>query len=174
MMRPTVDRRTGVIYPPYGVFNNRDYERTQPLDADKIIYSLKANATTAGLIHSNCYTRINSGLVKFLIRETEAKNKIMGTIKGQKMSVEKRIERIMPHEMTTKLFEEMANLRLKPTGSATEINLEMINKRYHKDKFSSLEYLLWRVKELEEELNKRWKRAQKRRVLMLYTTGGVK
>ena len=85
------------------------------------------------------------------------------------MKIEKRVERIMPHEMTTKLFDEMTNLRLKPTGNTADINLEMINKRYTKDKFSSLEYGLWRIKELEEEINKKWRRASKQRTLMFYS-----
>lgn len=78
----------------------------------------------------------------------------------------------MPHELTTKLFDEMANLRIKPTGSSTDINLEMINKRYTKDKFSSFEYGLWRIKELEDGLNKKMKRRGKSRTLMFYSEGG--
>lgn len=57
----------------------------------------------------------------------------------------------MPHEMTTKLFEEMANLRLKKTGNNMDIVLEQINPRYPKDKYSAFAYGLWRIKELEEE-----------------------
>lgn len=172
MIRPTIDPETGEIYPPYGVFNDKEYAKIQPADCEKIIYSLKANATTVNQIHSNCYTRINSGLVKFLIKETEAKNKLLSTKKGQKMSLEARVNRIMPHEMTTKLFDEMANLRIKPTGNSQDINLEMINKRYTKDKFSAFEYGLWRIKELEEEFNKKWKRKSKSRTLMFYSQGG--
>lgn len=169
MTRPTLDLLTGKVYPPYGVFNDKEYEKTQPYNCEKIIYCLKANGTTTNLIHGNCYTRINSGLVKFLIKESEAKNKLLSTKIGQKMKIEKRVERIMPHEMTTKLFDEMTNLRLKPTGNTADINLEMINKRYTKDKFSSLEYGLWRIKELEEEINKKWRRAGKQRTLMFYS-----
>jgi hypothetical protein len=54
----------------------------------------------------------------------------MSTQVGQKMSVYKRVERLLPHEMTTKLFEEMANLRLKRTGNATDIVLEQIKFHY--------------------------------------------
>ena len=75
--------------------------------------------------------------MKFLIKETEAKNKLLSLVSGQKMKLEKRVARILPHEMTTKLMEEMANLRIKPTGNSADINLEMINKRYTKDKFSA-------------------------------------
>ena len=82
----------------------------------------------------------------------------MSTQVGQKMSVYKRVERLMPHEMTTKLFEEMANLRLKRTGSSTDIVLEQINPRYPKDKYSSFAYGLWRIKEIEEEYTKKRRR----------------
>lgn len=60
--------------------------------------------------------------------------------------------------MTTKLFEEMANLRLRRTGVSLDIVLEQINARYPKDKYSAFAYGLWRIKELEEEQNKRRRR----------------
>lgn len=60
--------------------------------------------------------------------------------------------------MTTKLFDEMANLRLKRTGNQTDIVLEQINARYPKDKYSSFAYGLWRIKELEEETAQKRKR----------------
>jgi hypothetical protein len=74
------------------------------------------------------------------------------------MTVTQRVQRLMPHEMTTKLFEEMANLRLRRTGVSLDIVLEQINPRYPKDKYSAFAYGLWRIKELEEEQNKRRRR----------------
>jgi hypothetical protein len=97
-------------------------------------------------------------MVRFLIKEQEAKNALMSTVAGQKMSVYRRVERLLPHEMTTKLFEEMANLRLKRTGNSTDIVLEQINPRYPKDKYSSFAYGLYRIKELEEEYTKKRRR----------------
>jgi hypothetical protein len=64
----------------------------------------------------------------------------------------------MPHEMTTRLFDEMANLRLKRTGVGLDIVLEQINSRYPKDKYSAFAYGLWRIKELEEEAYKKTRR----------------
>jgi hypothetical protein len=74
------------------------------------------------------------------------------------MTVTQRVQRLMPHEMTTKLFEEMANLRLRRTGVSLDIVLEQINPRYPKDKYSAFAYGLWRIKELEEEQNKKRRR----------------
>ena len=90
------------------------------------------------------------------------------------MSVVQRVERLMPHEMTTKLFEEMANLRLKRTGASLDITLEQINPRYPKDKYSAFAYGLWRIKEIEEEQNVRKRRrgiGTKRQ--LVFCTGGV-
>jgi hypothetical protein len=91
------------------------------------------------------------------------------------MTAKERVERLMPHEMTTKLFEEMANLRLKRTGVGLDITLEQINSRFPKDKFSAFEYGLWRIKELEEEYYKKEKRREslfgESRKLVFFTGG---
>ena len=141
----------GNYYPPYGFHNDDSYLSIQPREAQKILYGIKANGPLNSKIHGNVYSKLSSGSVRFLIREQEAKSALMSTQVGQKMSVYDRVQRLMPHEMTTKLFEEMANLRLKKTGSSTDIVLEQINSRYPKDKYSSFAYGLWRIKELEEE-----------------------
>jgi hypothetical protein len=88
------------------------------------------------------------------------------------MTVEQRIQRLMPHEMTTKLFEEMANLRLKKTGDMNKISLEQINTRFPKDKYSAFAYGQWRIKELEEEaLKRKRKRGTGKRQLVFFTGG---
>ncbi|MBQ4122242.1 hypothetical protein IJD44_00735 [bacterium] len=114
----------GNLLPSYGFFNDSDYKKIQPKDSINILYSMKANGPLNSKIHGNAYSRINGGLVRFLIKEQEAKNALLATKKGQKMSIEDKIKRLMPHEMTTKLFEEMANLRLKRTGTGLDIILE--------------------------------------------------
>ena len=152
MIKPSIDG-DGTEYPAYGFFNNNDYQKIQPRDADRILYGMIANNSSNPKIHGNVYQRLNSGLVRFLISEQDARASLLSTQKGRKMSPEKRIMRLMPHELTTKLFDEMANLRLKKTG--LDIQLERINSHFPKDKYSALAYGLWRIKELEEEIQKR-------------------
>jgi hypothetical protein len=87
------------------------------------------------------------------------------------MTTEDRIKRLMPHELTTKLFEEMSNLRLRKNG--LDIVLEQINARFPKDKYSAFAYGLWRIKEIEEENYKKVSRrgnGQKRQ--LIFFTGG--
>lgn len=157
MIKPHYDEN-GEYFPAYAFSNDESYYAIQPKEAQKILYGIKANGPLNSKIHGNAYSRLSSGLVKFLIREQEAKSALMSTAAGQKMSVFNRVERLMPHEMTTKLFDEMANLRLKRTGVSTDIVLEQINPRYPKDKYSSFAYGLWRIKELEEEYTKKRRR----------------
>ena len=89
------------------------------------------------------------------------------------MTVEQRVSRLLPHEMTTRLFEEMANLRLKKAGSTGDIVLEQINTRYPDDKYMSFAYGLWRIRELEEEFLKKKRRYSSGRLRQLvFYTGG--
>lgn len=163
----------GTVYPPYGVINNDDYRRIQPKDCQDIVYIIKANSELNSLMHGNCFTRVSSGKVYFLISEQEAKSKLLATKVGARMDFISRKQRLMPHEMTTRLFEEMVNLRLKSTGNSFTIALEKINTKLPKDKFSSLEMGLWRLKELEDENLKRYrKKSSKNRQLIFYTQRG--
>lgn len=148
---------TGEYYPSYGFFNNEDLKKVQPKNAILILYCIKANSTLKSQIQSNTYNRISQGLCHFLIKEQDAKVALMATKIGQKMSMEDRVRRLMPHEMTTKLQEEMMNLRLKRT-TGTDIVLEPINTRFPDDKYYSFAYGLWRIKELEEDRMKHLRR----------------
>ena len=163
----------GEIMPAYGFKNDDEMKKTQPKDAPCILYGIKANGSLNSKIHSNAYSRVNGGAVRFLIKEQEAKSSLMATKIGQKMSPEQRIKRLMPHEMTTKLFEEIANLRLKRSSTSLDISLEQINPRFPKDKYSAFAYGLWRIKELEEEYTKKNRRfaAGSNRILFFYTGG---
>lgn len=163
----------GNIYPPYAFFNDEEYKKTQPKDAPQILYSMKANGPLNSKIHSNAYTRINNGMVRFLTTEQDARAALLATKIGQKMSFMDRTKRLLPHEMTTKLCQEMANLRLKKTG--LDITLERINSRFPKDKYSAFSYGLWRIKEIEEKETQKTRRKHKlaNRSLIFFTEGGA-
>ena len=171
MIKPQYDE-LGNILPAYGFINDDVYKQIQPKDAPKILYGIKANGPLNSKIHGNCYSRLTGGLVRFLITEQQAKNALLATKKGQKMTVEQRVIRLMPHEMTTKLFEEMANLRLKRTGASLDIVLERINTRFPKDKYSSFSYGLWRIKELEEDYYKTSHRRRAGKRQLVFFSGG--
>ena len=171
MIREHLDE-DGKELPAYGFFNNDDYKKIQPRDSIPILYSLKANGPLNSKIHGNAYSRIYGGMVRFLISEQDARASLLATKVGQKMKLEERVKRLMPHELTTKLFEEMSNLRLRRNG--LDIVLEQINARFPKDKYSAFAYGLWRIKELEEEYYK--KKSRKSLIggrNLVFYTGGI-
>ena len=163
----------GNLLPAYGFTNDDVYKKIQPKDAICILYGIKANGPLNSKIHGNAYSRITSGNCRFLIKEQEAKSALLSTKVGQKMTVEQRVKRLLPHEMTTKLFEEMANLRLKRTGASMDIVLEQINPRFPKDKYSAFAYGMWRIKEMEEDYFKKKRRrsAMGNRQLVFFSGG---
>lgn len=176
MIKETYDPLTCETLPAYAFHNREEYFSIQPRYARKILYGIKANAGLNSEMHSNLYSRIYSGLMNFLISEQEAKNKLMATKVGQKMKIEKRMERLMPHELTSILIDEMMNLKIKPTGTNNQIAVEQINSRIGKDKFSALEMANYRVWELEKDFMSRRKNRglgkSSTRQLTFYRAGG--
>lgn len=172
MIKETYDPATAGFYPAYGFTNREEYDLLQPKNCPKILYGIKANAQINSDMHSILYTKVYSGLIDFLITEKEAATKLKATKAGQKMSPEAKVRRLMPHEMTSSLIDEIMNLRVKPTGVSNQIQVEQINKRTLKDKFSALEMGVYYVQQLEnEELERRRNRGLSRR-LVFYRSGG--
>lgn len=68
------------------------------------------------------------------------------------MKLEQRVARLMPHELTSILIDEIMNLKLKPSGQSGQVAVEVINKRMTKDKFSALEMGVFRIVEIETEV----------------------
>lgn len=163
MVMETTDSKTGEILPAYGSYNYDELKKVQPADAPEIINVLIANASLNSEVHSIFYTEVMSGHLRLLIEENEAKSKLMATKMGQKMSLDKRVARLMPYEMTTRLIEEVGNLRVKATTAASKnIMVERINKEIQKDRFSATEYALYAVRCMEDKEAKKNKRGKHR------------
>lgn len=158
MVKTQIDPNTGDTLYDFGVENDPDgyYKkyRTPNTEFDAI-YALKANAAINTAAHANFQTQLTSGKVKFLIDERIAKTKLLGTKKGQDMTPEKRADYLRPFTLTSILKEEILNLKEENEG--TNIILKQDNKRIGKDKFSSLEYALYYIRELEESKKKKKK-----------------
>lgn len=159
MALPSFDEKTGEQFPAYFVFNNdhhlppemkKETEKPQPR-FNAIIYDIKAGSANDDEIHSNFFAQINNGSVAFLANERVVKEKLLATKKGQKMSLYDRRVYLMPYEMTSRLMDELNNLRLKPTGIQNQFKVERITTSIEKDRFSALEYGLYRIKYYEDK-----------------------
>ena len=171
MIKPTFDSETNTFLPAYGFQNDELYKKIQPRDAPEILISFKATKEINSKMYSKLYTIIESGRLKFLISELDAKTKLLSTKVGQSMSSENRVKRLMPHEMTSQLINEILNMKHKPTSTLERLEIEQINKRKTKDKFSALSMGIYRMTQLEEiHMNKRRNRGLGRENLFLFTS----
>ena len=159
MAVPSFDAKTGESFPAYYTFNNENHlppelkvEQDEPIAAyNAILYDIKASASNEDEIHAAFLSAVNTGSVSFLAHERVVKDKLMKTKKGQKMTPYDRRKFLLPYEMTSRLMDELNNLRLKPTGVENKFKVERISRSIEKDRFSSLEYSLYRIKYYEDK-----------------------
>ena len=124
-----------------------------------IIYDIKAGSSNDDEIHSNFFAQINNGSVSLLAHERIVKDKLLMTKRGQAMTLYDRRVFLLPYEMTSRLVDELNNLKLKPTGVQNQFKVERISRSLEKDRFSSLEYGLYRIKYYEDKaMNRKKKR----------------
>lgn len=159
MVLPSFDPKTGESFPAYYAFNNDHHlppEMREPKDEpdwhkNAIIYDIKAGASNEDEINSAFLSSINNGSTSFLAHERVVKDKLMATKKGKKMTPYDRRVFLLPYEMTSRLMDELNNLRLKPTGIENKYKVERISRSIEKDRFSALEYGLYRIKYYEDK-----------------------
>ena len=148
----------GDFLPDFGVVNDDEgyYKkyRTNNTEFDAM-YLIKANAPINTECQTNAQVQLSSGKVKFLIDEKTAKEKLLGTVRGQKMTSEERAEYLKPFTLTSILREEMLNLREENEG--INIILKQANRGIRKDKFSAFEYGLYYIKQEEDSKKKKKK-----------------
>lgn len=151
-----IDPDTDEVLYNWGVYNDDDNKYRNfktPETIENAMYIMKANQG----INSDCYayvqSQIQSGKIKFLIDENMAKNKLMAQSQGQKMSVMKRAEHLMPFSQTSILRDQMMNLIQENEGA--NIILKQSNRKIKKDKFSALMYGLYWCKLDEDKSRKK-------------------
>lgn len=163
-----VDPTTGVFYGPIGVSNDERYTEHQDPSLEKILYVLKANNELNSQIHSVFFTQIMNGHCRFLAPEAQIRRRLLSTKTGQKMSLVKRTKFLMPYEMTSRLFDQIANLKIK--NKVKTIQVERISTRMLKDRFSAYEYGLYRIKNYQDEYYRNKNRKKKNLISYLKFT----
>lgn len=168
MVLESFDQTTGERFPAYYGFNVESHlppQKKTPVDEpmpayNAIVYEMKADSVgnKNSDMWANLYSRLCSNQVSLLASEQIVKNKLLATKKGQKMTLYDRRVFLMPYEMTSRLVDELNNLRLKPTGLTNEIKVEQISRSTPKDRVSSLQYGLWRVKYYEDKAMRKHRR----------------
>lgn len=171
MIKETWDPSQQKMLPPYGFMNREEYLPLQPKKCEKLLYGLKANVQINSDMHSSLYSKVYSGRLHFLIAEQDAKNKMLSTRKGQRLSPEEKNARLLPHQLTSLLINEIMNLRVKTGSVYNQIAIERINDKIMKDKFSAIEMgVYYIVQEEQQAMAKRRNRGMKRS--LVFATAG--
>ena len=156
MVKSQIDPDTGHTLPDFGVSNDPDgyYKKYRTNDTEfDSLYIIKATAAINTEAHTYVQSQLASGKVKFLIDDRIAKNKLLGTKRGQDMTTSERADYLNPFTLTSILKEEILNLREENEG--INIILKRVNSSIKKDTFSALEYGLYYIREIEESKKKK-------------------
>ena len=158
LVKSQIDPDTGDFLPDFGIINDDEgfYKKYRTKEVqDDALFLIKANAPFKTVRYGYIQTQLNSGRIKFLIDEGQAKIKLMSTKNGQSMDSNKRADYLKPFTLTTILKEQMLNLVEQNEG--VNIILKQASRAIKKDKFSAFAYGLYYIKK-EEEKSKRRKK----------------
>ena len=158
MVKPQIDPETGELLPDFGVLNDDEGFYKKYRTGETIydaMYLIKANAPINTEAYAYCQSQMNSGKIKFLIDEQQAKTKLLGTKAGQAMDASARANVLMPFTLTTILKEQMLNLVEENEG--VNIILKRVSRGIPKDRFSAFVYGLFFIKQEEDRSRKKKK-----------------
>ena len=156
MVKSQIDPDSGDILFDFGVYNDEDnfYKKYRtPNTEEDAMFLIKANAPINTEIYSYVQSQLQSGKIKFLIDENQAKIKLLSMKNGQAMDAKKRAEYLKPFTLTTILKEQMLNLVEENEG--INIILKQSSRAIKKDKFSAFSYGLYYIKKEEDKSKKR-------------------
>lgn len=145
-----IDRERGVEYEPWTCVNDENMaKRCRFPDAEKVIYSIKANRSMNSSIAISFKDDLRRGKIKLLVPDSEGRD-FLRNLKGfDELPEEMKVDLEMPFTQTTLLVNEMINLeRERVTGS--EIVLKE-PRSGRKDRYSSVSYGNYIARELERD-----------------------
>lgn len=159
IIKPQVDPDTGEIYPALSCINDKDMaSRCMIPEAEKVIWSVKANVRFNDLIATSLREGFKQGQINLLVSEYDCDEYLRENIKGYKNKSElEQLEYKHQYMETTLLVNELVNLQHKIEGGNVRIK-ERPGMR--KDRYSSLAYNFWVMKQYELKLSSDYKEEQ--------------
>jgi len=160
MVKESHDTITGEVFMPYVPYNLPEYNEYQTNKSENIIHAIKGDPEVNANIYSNMLNQFNSGKIQMLIDDKIAKDNLMATEEGRRMSGEEKAMALRPFILTSILKDEMMNMQQKLEGNT--LKLVRVNTNKTNDKFMALGYALWGAKVIEDKLVKEKKKRSAR------------
>ncbi len=153
----------GNYYQPYGFLNKTKYSGTEKRNNVRKLFGIEANRTLNSEIYTNAHIILSLKRVSLLLNERQARRYFSKYKFWNKMSPIKQATKLIPYAQTTKLQDQLANLKANLDTNST-IVLQRINSHMRKDLVSSFVYGLYYINLIEEDQRKKnnrdWSKAQ--------------
>lgn len=153
----------GIYYEPYGFLNKNKYSATEKRNCKRKLFGIEANRALNSEIYTNAHIILSLRRVSLLLNERQARRYFSQYKTWNKMSPVKQANKLIPYAQTTKLQDQLANLKANLDTNST-IVLQRINSHTRKDLVSAFVYGLYYINLIEEEdkkkRNRDWSKAQ--------------
>lgn len=148
--------KDGEFYPAYGFTNKPKYKKTEMSSCVRKLFGVEASPSANSDYYKNAQLMLSLNRIRLLINERQARAYFGKFGYWNKMTVEKKATQLIPYIQTTKLQDQLANLKANLETATSNINVQKIKSTIGKDLVSSFIYGLWFISlEEEKELKKR-------------------
>lgn len=137
LMKKTYDPKTDEYYPAWNTINT-DAE-PEDLHADECLYDLKAQSAQSKII-TNFIDMVDSRTLRFL---ESVENYDTMIVNEDDLN-----SKVMPYVQEELFFQEVGNLKLIQNGK--NLMIERVVRKFDKDRFSAVAYLLYFIIKIEE------------------------
>lgn len=153
----------GIYYEPYGFLNKNKYSSTEKRNCVRKLFGIEANRALNSEIYTNAHIILSLKRVSLLLNERQARRYFSQYKTWNKMNPVKQANKLIPYAQTTKLQDQLSNLKANLDTNST-IVLQKINSHMRKDLVSSFVYGLYYISLIEEEERKKknrdWSKSQ--------------
>ena len=153
----------GIYYQPYGFLNKTKYSNTEKRGNVRKLFGIEANRGLNSEIYTNAHIILSLKRVSLLLNERQARRYFSQYKMWNKMNPVQQANKLIPYAQTTKLQDQLANLKANLDTNST-IVLTRINSHVRKDLVSSFVYGLYYINLIEEDERKKsnrdWSKAQ--------------
>ena len=167
----TFDNARGIEYPAFTAFNDEKMQdRAYDKNALPVIYSIKVTGANAAQTNHEMAvytkTQFEKGRIKLLANEVEGREYILDNQQSLKLTEEDIARLNACYFQTTRLITEMINLEVEVRSGFIKLTEPS---GHRKDRYSSLAYGLYYIKQKEMELRVKEDKSNTLDILLQYS-----
>jgi len=167
----TFDNARGIEYPAFTAFNDEKMQdRAYDKNALPVIYSIKVTGANAAQTNHEMAvytkTQFEKGRIKLLVNEVEGREYILDNQQSLKLTEEDIARLNACYFQTTRLITEMINLEMEVRSGFIKLTEPA---GHRKDRYSSLAYGLYYIKQKEMELRVKEDKSNTLDILLKYS-----